>query len=271
MIVLDANIMIRAVLGRRVRQLIEKYSPRGIRFYAPEVAFEDAAKYLPALLQKLGKPSTDVPATLEYLRQFVEPVDQEVYGGYEEKARERLGGRDENDWTILGSATQPGSRGMDRRRRFFWDRCGGLDHESHRDFSQIAKHLRRGMMLRLKSHAAITRASLWMKVSQLCLGSGVRTGWPLCKYFPTVRGDTRMPSFSFNSLTMRSSPQVGFSMAARTTSRTKSKTTNDTVFHGEEDQRGLHQPSGCHLTARYRNAISVRKQFLRTTTVASLA
>jgi hypothetical protein len=51
-----------------------------------------------------GKPSMDVPATLEYLRQFVETVDQEVYGSYEEEARERLRGRDENDWTILALA-----------------------------------------------------------------------------------------------------------------------------------------------------------------------
>jgi hypothetical protein len=27
-----------------VRQLIEKYAPRGIRLYAPEVAFEDALR-----------------------------------------------------------------------------------------------------------------------------------------------------------------------------------------------------------------------------------
>jgi hypothetical protein len=33
-----------------------------------------------------------------------EPVDQEIYGSYEEEARERLRGRDENDWTILASA-----------------------------------------------------------------------------------------------------------------------------------------------------------------------
>jgi predicted nucleic acid-binding protein len=104
MIVLDANILIRAVLGRRVRTLIEKYAPRGIRFYAPETAFEDAAKYLPTLLRKIDKPTADVPAALEYLRQFVEPVDQEVYGSYEEEARVRLRGRDENDWTILASA-----------------------------------------------------------------------------------------------------------------------------------------------------------------------
>jgi predicted nucleic acid-binding protein len=42
MIVLDANILIRAVLGRRVRRLLEDYTPHGIRFYAPDVAFADA-------------------------------------------------------------------------------------------------------------------------------------------------------------------------------------------------------------------------------------
>lgn len=104
MIVLDANILIRAVLGRRVRQLIEKYAPRGIRFYAPEVAFDDALKYLPALLRKFGKSSSDIPAALEYLLQFVELVGPDVYGSYEAEARERLRGRDENDWTILASA-----------------------------------------------------------------------------------------------------------------------------------------------------------------------
>src|SRR5215469_17158511 len=63
-----------------------------------------------------------------------------------------------------------------------------------------------------KSHATITLAWLWTKVSQRCLGSGVRTG-PTCKYFCTVRGDTRIPSLSFNSLAMRSWPQEGFSVA----------------------------------------------------------
>lgn len=44
MIVLDANILIRAVLGRRVHQLIETYDAQGFRFVAPEVAFDDAQK-----------------------------------------------------------------------------------------------------------------------------------------------------------------------------------------------------------------------------------
>ena len=59
MIVLDANILIRAVMGRRVRQLLEAYENHGIRFYAPDVAFADAEKYLPPLLAKRGKPVAD--------------------------------------------------------------------------------------------------------------------------------------------------------------------------------------------------------------------
>ena len=73
MIVLDANILIRAVLGRRVRQLIETYGVRGARFFAPDVAFGDAASYLPPLLEKRGKQDVDVPVSLEYLRHIIEP------------------------------------------------------------------------------------------------------------------------------------------------------------------------------------------------------
>src|SRR5262249_16257263 len=62
-----------------------------------------------------------------------------------------------------------------------------------------------------KSQATMVLAWLRRKVSQRCFGSGVRTGPSLRRYLPMVRGETRMPSLSFNSLAMRSSPQVGFS------------------------------------------------------------
>jgi predicted nucleic acid-binding protein len=55
MIVLDANILIRAVLGRRVRQLIDTYAGQGVRFFAPDVAFDDAEKYLLSPLEKAGQ------------------------------------------------------------------------------------------------------------------------------------------------------------------------------------------------------------------------
>jgi predicted nucleic acid-binding protein len=104
MIVLDANILIRAVMGRRVRQLLEDYASLEIRLCAPDVAYADAEKYLPALLRKRGKPDADVPASLRYLRHLVEPMDRELYGVLEEQARERLRGRDEEDWPVLATA-----------------------------------------------------------------------------------------------------------------------------------------------------------------------
>jgi predicted nucleic acid-binding protein len=104
MIVLDANILIRAILGRRVRQLLETYGTRGFLFVAPDAAFNDAEKYLPPLLKKLGKADVDVPASLEYLRQIIEPIDRELYDEFEGEARERLRGRDENDWPVLATA-----------------------------------------------------------------------------------------------------------------------------------------------------------------------
>jgi predicted nucleic acid-binding protein len=103
MIVLDANILIRAVLGRRVRELIDTYAAQGVRFFAPDVAFADAEKYLPPLLKKRGKPH-DVSAALGYLRRIIEPIGPELYAAFESEARLRLRGRDETDWPVLSSA-----------------------------------------------------------------------------------------------------------------------------------------------------------------------
>ena len=44
-IVLDANILIRAVLGQRVRQLLLEHAPN-VKLFAPDVAYADARKYL---------------------------------------------------------------------------------------------------------------------------------------------------------------------------------------------------------------------------------
>jgi len=104
MIVLDANILIRAVLGRRVWQLIDTYAAQGVRFFAPDVVFEDAEKYLPLLLKKRDKPVADLSASLQYLRNNIEPVAPELYAVFESDARQRLRGRDENDWPVLATA-----------------------------------------------------------------------------------------------------------------------------------------------------------------------
>jgi hypothetical protein len=52
-IVLDANILIRATLGRRVRALLEAYEDL-IAFYSPDVCFDDARAYIPRLFNSRG-------------------------------------------------------------------------------------------------------------------------------------------------------------------------------------------------------------------------
>jgi predicted nucleic acid-binding protein len=104
MIVLDANILIRAVLGRRVGHILDTYTSQGVRFFAPDIAFDEARKHLPQLLKKHGKPHADPPAVLKYLQSVIEPVDRGLYGVFEDEARQRLRGRDESDWPVLATA-----------------------------------------------------------------------------------------------------------------------------------------------------------------------
>lgn len=104
MIVVDANILIRAVLGRRVSTLLEDYTARGIRFVAPKLAFDDAERYLPVLLEKRGKSIAEFTGALAYLQQLVEPVDTDLYSAFEAEARDRLRTRDEDDWPVLAAA-----------------------------------------------------------------------------------------------------------------------------------------------------------------------
>jgi hypothetical protein len=70
--------------------LLETYSSRGIRFYAPDIAFEAAGKYLPSLLRQKGKSDLDVAAAHRYLERLAEPVDRESYSIVEDEARLRL-------------------------------------------------------------------------------------------------------------------------------------------------------------------------------------
>ena len=142
MIVLDANILIRAVLGKRVRKLLETYAERGIRFYAPEIAYADAEKYLPALLTKREKPNDDLPATLAYLQSLIEPIGEEAYGLFEENARQRLRGRDEEDWPVLAAALVPVMCNLDGGYRLLWHRGCGLDFRSSGNLSQRAVQAR---------------------------------------------------------------------------------------------------------------------------------
>jgi len=102
-LVLDANILMRAVLGRRVRELLERYEDSAT-FYSPDVCFDDARHYLRQVLEKRGLAPDSGLTVLEQISQLVLPVDGSLYADYERLARERIETRDPDDWPVVAVA-----------------------------------------------------------------------------------------------------------------------------------------------------------------------
>ena len=102
-IVLDANILIRAVLGKRVQELIFENAST-VKFFAPDVAYADTRKYLPALLEKRGVMSDAAMMVLDGLEGVVQAIEFELYVGIQHQALQRIAVRDAEDWPVLACA-----------------------------------------------------------------------------------------------------------------------------------------------------------------------
>jgi predicted nucleic acid-binding protein len=102
-LVLDANILLRAVFGIRVRQILETYED-GAAFYSPDVCFAEAERYIPNVAKRRKLDSRLAQSILEHLSRVVEPVDKSLYEGHEKLARERIERRDARDWPVVAVA-----------------------------------------------------------------------------------------------------------------------------------------------------------------------
>ena len=103
MLVLDANILIRAVLGSRVLALLRTYAGQ-IEFLTPDTAFEEAREKLPEILERRRVPVAPAMAILDQLATVVQAVEAETYQSFEHLARQRIARRDEDDWPVLAAA-----------------------------------------------------------------------------------------------------------------------------------------------------------------------
>jgi hypothetical protein len=75
-VVLDATILLRAVFGVRVLGLLETYED-SVWFYAPDICFGDARKYIPSISAK--RRIAPGLAVLDHLSRLVEIVDRRLY------------------------------------------------------------------------------------------------------------------------------------------------------------------------------------------------
>lgn len=100
---LDANILIRAVLGQRVRRILETHVD-SVSFFVPETAYAEAEEHLAALTIKRGGDPERVLAVLRAIVELGTVAGLDLYRSFEAEARKRLGARDPDDWPILATA-----------------------------------------------------------------------------------------------------------------------------------------------------------------------
>ena len=102
-LVLDANILIRAVFGKRVLSILQTFE-ESVSFFSPDVCFDDARQYIPGRAARRGIDVSAGVVALEAIGQIVESVDRSLYESHELRARERVSPRDPEDWPIAAVA-----------------------------------------------------------------------------------------------------------------------------------------------------------------------
>ncbi|MGK7885682.1 MAG: PIN domain-containing protein [Crocosphaera sp.] len=105
-IVLDANILIRAVLGIKTFSLLAKQREKVV-FCTPQNCYHEVAFHLPKIAQKRNFTSAqeqEILETLNELKQLVIPIEEDVYSSFREDALNRIYERDEKDWPIVALA-----------------------------------------------------------------------------------------------------------------------------------------------------------------------
>ena len=68
------------------------------------MAYTDARKYLPALLDKRGVASVEAMQVLLRLESIVQVIDRDLYVGMRNQALQRIAVRDADDWPVLACA-----------------------------------------------------------------------------------------------------------------------------------------------------------------------
>ena len=100
---LDANILIRAVLGARVRGLIEQYCGR-VAFFVASESVEEAEQYLGDLAARRGIEEAAWREALAGVMATVQTIPLDALEPAEIEARARIGVRDPDDWPTLAAA-----------------------------------------------------------------------------------------------------------------------------------------------------------------------
>ncbi len=102
-LVLDANILIRAVHGVRARRILDTFA-NSVSMCSPDVCFADAESKIPVIAPGRNLNPEVAFAALYRIAEIVQIVDAEVYGTLQSPALSRIAVRDPDDWPIVATA-----------------------------------------------------------------------------------------------------------------------------------------------------------------------
>ena len=102
-LVLDANILVRAVLGNKVKQFLLKFY-QSVEFVVPDICLKDAQKYLPILFEKRSASAELGLTILSELQYLLRIIDKSIYKEHVLEAKQRMKNRDIHDWPIAATA-----------------------------------------------------------------------------------------------------------------------------------------------------------------------
>lgn len=106
MIVLDANILVSAILGRSVPRVLRAAYARGVVLGVTEAQLAEARE---VLVGKLRLSDEETELGLSRVAPFLELLGTELYEPMEQRARQRLHERGQSDWPVLAAALATGS------------------------------------------------------------------------------------------------------------------------------------------------------------------
>ena len=103
-VVVDANILLRAIFGKRVSGVLSKFE--NAEFYTPEHCLQEARKNVPIIAKRK---KVDTPSVLQLLDELLEegmilPIDHNSYDGLRERALSRTAKHDPTDWPVIAVA-----------------------------------------------------------------------------------------------------------------------------------------------------------------------
>jgi len=115
-IVLDAYILVGAVIGRQIPRVLAAAHARGVTLAVAEPQILEAAR---VLIEKIGLTEEDTREALGRITILINPLSEEFFVSMESAARQRLHARGQSDWPVLAAALAAGGGIWSHDRDFF--------------------------------------------------------------------------------------------------------------------------------------------------------